>query len=873
MEKSTASVAICTTCGEALNDRGDCTACLLRVGLDEGAVEPEVGSTGSAREEARQIGPIIGRYRIIREIGRGGMGAVYLAERADEQYRKQVAIKLIKRGMDTDAVLRQFWKERQILAGFDHPNIARLFDGDTTEDGLPYFIMEYVEGVPINDYCNRQALSINERLKLFREICAGVSYAHRHLVVHRDIKPSNILITSEGVPKLLDFGIAKILGPEADGATMATAPGLRLMTPEYASPEQVLGESVTTASDVYSLGVVLYELLTGSSPYRFASRAPRDVERAITDQEPTRPSTVIADDKNPYSPIRNPKLLRGDLDNILLMALRKEPVRRYQSVEQFSEDIRRHLEARPILARKDTIGYRTAKFVRRNKVATAAALLVFVSLIAGLIATTWQAHRAKVEKARAERRFNDVRRLAHSVLFNYHDAIRNLPGATRVREQLVKDGLEYLDSLAGEVLGDPALQRELAAAYERVGDVRGEALAASLGDRAGALDSYNKALRIREALVAAMPRDVLSRRELAGSYNKLGYELLDTNEAQRGIELLRKSLEIYSAIAAEQPQDLAARRDLAKSYSDLALAMESRGDMTPVLESYRKAIAIFEELLAQNPADRVIRRSLSVAYENAGRALFLSNEVAAALQINQKALELRQALLTADPTNSDFRRIVGISYQNDGDYRAATKDIAGALQSFRKKLALDEQAVAADPANVQGSDDLGYSNLRIGDLLESSGEDAQALPFYGRALERYERNSAADPQDLALRFRIAGIHAQLGKAQAKTGSVTQAREDCTKARELLRTIAEDHSDIGLRRFRLEACISLGDAYSALAAVDSNAASTDRRSACEMYQRSFAIMQELQSRRPPAADEMAEMAELTRKIAECDKVLQ
>src|SRR5438874_8474118 len=467
-------------------------------------------------------GQLIGAYRIVREIGRGGIGAVYLAERADEQYQKRVAIKLIKRGMDTDSVLRHFRNERQILASFDHPNIARLFDGGTTEDGLPYFVMEYVEGLPINEYCSAHGLSVVDRLKLFREVCAAVSYAHRHTVIHRDIKMSNIFVTSEGTPKLLDFGIAKILAPGAGAEGLMTMTGVRPMTPEYASPEQIRGEPVTTASDVYSLGVVLYELLTGRSPYRFTSRAPHDVERAITEQEPTRPSTATGLHRKQHSELSNRKLLRGDLDNILLMALRKEPARRYQTVDQFAEDIRRHLESRPVRARKDTIGYRARKFVRRNKVAVAASLLILVSLIGGLIATAWHAHRATVQKALAERRFNDVRQLAHSVLFDYHDAIKNLPGATRVRERLVKDALNYLDSLAREATGDPALQRELAAAYERVGDVRGEAFGASLGDRAGATDSYRKALTIREALVAAAPRDVQNRRDLAIISRKIG---------------------------------------------------------------------------------------------------------------------------------------------------------------------------------------------------------------------------------------------------------------------------------------------------------------------------------------------------------------
>jgi hypothetical protein len=297
------------------------------------------------------------------------------------------------------------------------------------------------------------------------------------------------------VPKLLDFGIAKIL--QQDNEPLATMTGMRTMTPEYASPEQVQGRPVTTASDVYSLGVLLYELLTGQSPYGSAKPQPNDFARVVNETQPRKPSTALAQADNPQSArslpaaAGNPRFLKGDLDTIVLMALRKEPERRYQSVEQFSEDIRRHLEARPVHARKDTFGYRSTKFVRRNKASLAAATLVFLVLIGGIVATGWQAQIATREKARAERRFNDVRKLANNVLFDYHDAIKDLPGATKVRERLVKDALNYLDSLAGEAHGDPELQRELAAAYERVGDVRG-GVSGNLGDPAGAAERWSR---------------------------------------------------------------------------------------------------------------------------------------------------------------------------------------------------------------------------------------------------------------------------------------------------------------------------------------------------------------------------------------------
>jgi len=368
-------------------------------------------------DDARSaVGRRIGAYRIVGEINHGGMGIVYLAARADEQYEKQVALKLIKRGMDTDAILRRFRHERQILASLEHPNIARLLDGGTTEDSLPYFVMEYIEGQPIDKYCDRHKLTIIERLKLFRTVCSAVHYAHQNLVVHRDLKPSNILVTADGVPKLLN--------PELSAETgELTATVLRLMTPEYASPEQVRGEKITMASDIYSLGVVLYELLTGHRPYRIKSRLLHEIARVICETEPEKPSTAISrveevtgtdgTGRVKLTPERVSQTregqaeklrrqLKGDLDNIVLKALRKEPQRRYVSVEQFAEDIRRHLDGLPVIARKDTLSYRTSKFIQRNKLAVTASALFVVTGLSGAAATSWQARVAKIERAKAE---------------------------------------------------------------------------------------------------------------------------------------------------------------------------------------------------------------------------------------------------------------------------------------------------------------------------------------------------------------------------------------------------------------------------------------------------------------------------------------
>ena len=373
-------------CGEDLELRGEAEQLVSAHDRADRFIETPVIAVKSfwpdQRGEEIALGSLLGPYRVLSEIAHGGMGAVYLAERADGQYQQRVAVKLIKRGMDVDLMLRRFRAERQILASLEHPNIARLLDGGTSEDGIPYFVMEYIAGAPINQFVKSRALAVAERMLLFLAVCDAVAHAHRRGVIHRDIKPANILVTPEGVPKLLDFGIAKALTPDAPGST-APITGLRLLTPEYASPEQIEGRTATVASDVYSLGVVLYELLTGSSPYKPRSRDPLDVADAVRTTIPERPSTGVP-------PIIR-RQLKGDLDTIVLVALRKEPERRYQSVEDLAGDIRRHLHGLPITARPDSVGYRTEKFLKRNRVpALAAAAAVLVTSVVGGGVAMWR---------------------------------------------------------------------------------------------------------------------------------------------------------------------------------------------------------------------------------------------------------------------------------------------------------------------------------------------------------------------------------------------------------------------------------------------------------------------------------------------------
>ena len=357
----------------------------------------------------RMIGKRLGRYRIVSVIATGGMGEVYRAVRADGEYEQTVAVKIVRGCMALDHVFRRFHRERQVLANLQHPGITRLLDGGMTDDGMPYLVMEYVNGERIDSYCDRHCLSITHRLRLFCRVCSAVQFAHQNLVVHRDLKPSNILVTPDGCPKLLDFGIAKLLDGNSDRTTNdATLTVMRSLTPRYASPEQIRGEPITTATDVYSLGVILYELLTGHRPYRCQRNGGDDTASAICEDEPETPSLVV---RNLVGPIvgtgtkdtltpeavaslrgGNPnhlrKRLRGDLDNVLFMALAKEPRRRYATVEQFSDDIERHLERLPVVARRNTFLYRTSRHLYRNKGAVIAAVVIVAALVTGVVGAT-----------------------------------------------------------------------------------------------------------------------------------------------------------------------------------------------------------------------------------------------------------------------------------------------------------------------------------------------------------------------------------------------------------------------------------------------------------------------------------------------------
>ncbi len=771
----------------------------------------------SSQPEPTGLDPMIGRrlgtYQITEQIGSGGMGEVYRAFRADDQYRKQVAIKLVRAGQDSDFVIHRFKNERQILASLDHPNIAHLLDGGTTEEGVPFLVMELIEGQPITEYCESHNLPIVERIRLFLAVCSAVQYAHQRLIVHRDIKPSNVLVTLDGTPKLLDFGIAKILEPDSEtGPAEPTLTIFRALTPGYASPEQVKGEPITTASDVYSLGVVLYELLTGHHPYAAPGSTPQQIARAVCEVEPAKPSTVVGRIENlkpgPGEPLqgatassihdgsteRLSKRLSGDLDNIVLMALRKEPERRYGSVDKLAEDLRRHLENLPVFARKDTTRYRMSKFVARHKAGVAASLAVIVILVIGIVVTLReaqiareQAQIARSQRARAEARFNDVRKLANSLMFEVHDSIKDLPGSTLARKLLVSRALEYLDSLSREAKGDRSLQGELAAAYEKIGDVQGLPHQANLGDSDGAEASYRKALAIRESLSASDAKDQEVRRQLVPNYGKLSDLLWNKGDFKGAMENSRKEIAVAEALYQEDPTSQVNRSLLAAYRMDYGYKQARvENDRAGGLETLREGTAMLEQLVADNPQDQQARRLLGLSYFRAADILKDERkDYPQALAFYKKAIATMQALAAADPNNTDFSRMIAYDHFAIAELLGHMKDNNAALAQDHEALVSFQKLAAADPSNAQFQEDVAVVRGHTGEILLHQGRPKDAIEPLRLSLAATERLSDAKSPQSRVGYIVVSDQFFLGRAYSmmatSAGNASQRVEYCREA--------------------------------------------------------------------------------------------
>ncbi|MDX1394384.1 MAG: tetratricopeptide repeat protein [Gemmatimonadota bacterium] len=698
--------------------------------LAEAVPTGDVTRGSSAEMRTDRAGEVVGAYRLVRRIGRGGMASVYLAERADGEFRQKVALKVLRRGLDTADVVRRFLAERQILSSLSHAHIARVFDGGATSDGLPYFVMELVEGTPIVDWCDAHRSGVRDRLRLFCDAGRAVQHAHRHLIVHRDLKPSNILVDETGSVRLLDFGIAKLLAPgEAEEVTRT---GTRVMTPTYASPELARGDPITTASDVYQLGLVLCKLLTGHLPYEVEALSPARAERLVLEAVPARPSTLVAEnDARPRGSSAGElaRALAGDLDVIVLQALRREPDQRYASAEAMVEDVERHLAGMPVRARPSTVGYRVAKFVERNRRLVASAALLTVLLLASLVVATVQARRLAVERDRAVAQ-EDLAREATAFLTEMYTLAD--PNETAGNES---EAVALLDSGAERALAElrdhPALQAEVLSAIGRMYLRRG------LKDPAAPL--LERVLTLHLATGAAAEDRVRDMRAVASA---VWYR--DRDRTRR---LLEQALEI-----AETELD-PGHRLLAATLIDLA--RELGGDEAEAMRE--RALAI----LRANPGD--VRAELATAlhqsslgrgierYDRLEEALALRRELygedhtAVAALLNDMALSIEKH----DPVAADTlleqavamnvrihgpRHHQSLTIQNNLALRYRDRgDCALAEPLFRR---IFEVRLETYPENVAG---IIYTKHGLGWCLSELGHPEEAEPMLRDVLAFVER--------------------------------------------------------------------------------------------------------------------------------------
>ncbi len=754
--------------------------------------------------EPAVAGRMLGPWRIEREIGRGGMSVVYLGTRADGEFDKLVAIKVIKRGMDTDAVIARMRRERGILAALGHPSIARLLDGGTTPEGLPWIVMEYVEGAPIDRYCDENGLGIEQRCELVAQVCDAVAYAHRNLVVHRDLKPGNILVGLDGRPKLLDFGIAKLLvsdTAEENGETLLSTRGfVRPFTPGYASPEQIGGGVVTTPTDVYSLGVVLFELLAGARPRGEAEDASAAALREGKEQ-------------------RWAGRLRGDLDTILRKALDPDPERRYHSVEQLQLDLDRHRDGLPIAARRESLVYRAGKFFRRHRFGSLAAAAAVIALGAGLGATLWEARVARDERdvaqrgreeaerqriraeesarreqtahneaagqknaaelqktlaetqrALAERRFEQVRELAKKFTTDIHDAVASLPGSTPARKLLVETGLRYYDSLAAEASGNQPLLEEIARGYDKLGDAQGNAYYANLGDPKAAMASYRKAEAIRARVRDDGPGFLADR--IQGNI-RIAQILMLTGEMRAATPVLERTLKM----ARESPgaNDYWVLRGQARTWMALGDLKNQSGDLGAAIGPYENLLAVWTVLSGMGKDPVVERAGTATSHAKLGEAYARMERGPEALAHLRPALEMDRQLSANEPNS--IPRMRKMFFDNifmswvfssaAGASLGTTEEARGVLD---QAVRIADRMASTDQGNDIAIKDVATAHMSYSIWLTQQGDYSAAHEHTLKAAAAIDRYTAGKPSameyddaQLEIRLRLADEYGHLDK--------------------------------------------------------------------------------------------------------------
>ena len=720
-------------------------------------------------EDDMFIGKQFGAYKIEKKIGTGGMAYVYLARRADNEFEQTAALKIIKRGMDTDEIVRRFKHERQTLANLEHPNIAKIIDGGTSDDGLPFFVMEYIDGIPITQYCDLNKLSVDQRLELFIKVCSAVNYAHQNLIVHRDLKPSNILITSNGTPKLLDFGIAKLLSEEQNANTMAlTRDGSKLMTVEYASPEQVTGGKITTASDVYSLGVLLYELLTGHLPYNFKNKFPHEVEKVITSINPEKPSTIISKssktitedgEANEISPeeisiLRNSNIeklkrrLSGDIDNIILMALNKEPERRYNSIQLLAEDIKHYIEGRPVNAHSDSLWYRSIKFVSRHKIGVTAVTIIALLLISGVAAVIWQANLAALQRDKATleaAKSNQINKFLNEILSSVDPSKEGKD--VKVVEVLDKASKKIQTELKNQPEIEAQIRTTLGITFQNLG----------LYDQG--IIQLERALQLQDSVLGQNNIETaMSFKNLALVYHYKGN--LDTAKYlyEKSIEILRKLV---------KPPN-----------SKIAEALNDYGTLQMDLSKYKDAKKSFEESLT-NYINIYGKEHKDVAstYNNLALDFHYLNELDSAEKYYQTAYDLNKKIF-GDSSLSVTYNINNLAFvaQDKGNYLAA-ESLFSKAYNLRKKILGDNH-----PEVTVNKYNLGCLLFFLGKYKQSEALITEAIKSWGKKLDKNH-------------YYFGDAYAFLGKVQNADGKYDSAYQNLTHSLQIRNKIFDEKNSL------------------------------------------------------------------------------
>jgi len=764
------------------------------------AEETETAShrTGSevgreVKAEPRRVGP----YQLDGLVGRGGMGAVFLAHRADGQFEQKVAIKLIDLPLATDLFRERFRQERQILAGLQHPYIARLLDGGVTPEGDLYLAMEYVDGVPIHRFCQDRNLPIDQRLALFMHVCEAVQFAHQNLVVHRDLKPDNIFVAEDGTPRLLDFGTAKLISPSlANPGSEFTREGFQSFTPQYASPEQILGNPITTASDTYSLGVLLYLLLTGSLPYEIKEITTGEMLRVVCEEPPRKPGNAVGLNKR----------LDSDLEAILQKALRKEPQQRYRTAEQLASDVEAYLEGKPVAARHGTLRYRATKFIRRHRLGIAGAALLSVTLVAGVAGVLWQAKLADAERRRAEARSADLRELSNSLLSELDDAIKELPGSTGVQKLLVTRVLEHLDRMAKDVQGDRQTQLDLVDAYTRLGNIQGNPYDQNLGDPAGGIASIDKAIALAIPLAPQGSTDREALRDLALAQECRSEILFGAARTPEAISTMRAAVATYDRVIAFPNVTPALIGDAAAAYGTLGDELGQSGtsslaDSDAALVVYRKTIELDNRALSIDPGFLRAHRGLSILQMKIG-SVEMETDPAQALKDFQLALQRADTLPKADQSTYATMRMRSMVQRKEADAMSELGEYTQADALFKQVAAVQQRLAATDPDDLRARADLevvlndeaiAFEDAADPALASSPNDRARnlaaAADLFAKVVDITGKMLQQDPTNENWKSVLADSQVRLGTAQTELHQAGDSAAIASKGIATMRELA------------------------------------------------------------------------------------